>query len=405
MLRLIVDEFWRLQRERVGERELADAQGVPHGQLPADHRDARRDRDAGAERRSSTGCRIERAADRSASASTPSRPTTSSASRAPTCSPIGCRSCSSATRRRSRRSCRASASATFETIEMDDLDLTAADFKRAARGAGGAAAAGEAGRERSARRQVAVCLRHDSAADRPRSAGTAVRRRAQDGASARRCSTASSPPRADSRRCARSRASRRSRRREMTTPAGHRSSATTTTYLQYPESRARRDQAARRDDRPGVRRHAWLGEGSQTACTTCRTRTIRDLEARLQARHGGAAARGARRSVRARLLPDVKDEAGQPHHALEFSALTASIRSSLYIDPETQPDREADLRRRRPGTAAHRRGVQRLPAGRRRPDRLHGDACAAAAAVLERQVTDIRINPPIDPALFTRPAS
>ena len=48
VLRLIVDEFWRLQRERVGERELDGRQGVPHRQLPADDRDAGRDRAAGA---------------------------------------------------------------------------------------------------------------------------------------------------------------------------------------------------------------------------------------------------------------------------------------------------------------------------------------------------------------------
>ena len=40
MLRLIVDEFWRLQRERVGERELAGREGVPDRQLSADDRDA-----------------------------------------------------------------------------------------------------------------------------------------------------------------------------------------------------------------------------------------------------------------------------------------------------------------------------------------------------------------------------
>ena len=42
VLRLIVDEFWRLQRERVGERELAGREGVSDRQLPADHRDAGR---------------------------------------------------------------------------------------------------------------------------------------------------------------------------------------------------------------------------------------------------------------------------------------------------------------------------------------------------------------------------
>jgi zinc protease len=44
VLKLIVDEFWRIQRERVSERELADAK------LSADHRDARVHRDASRQR-------------------------------------------------------------------------------------------------------------------------------------------------------------------------------------------------------------------------------------------------------------------------------------------------------------------------------------------------------------------
>ena len=34
MLRLIVDEFWRLQRERVSERELGDAKAYLTGSFP-----------------------------------------------------------------------------------------------------------------------------------------------------------------------------------------------------------------------------------------------------------------------------------------------------------------------------------------------------------------------------------
>src|SRR4030065_66260 len=34
VLRLMVDEFWRLQRERVGERELADAKAYLTGSFP-----------------------------------------------------------------------------------------------------------------------------------------------------------------------------------------------------------------------------------------------------------------------------------------------------------------------------------------------------------------------------------
>ena len=49
-LRVVVDEFSRLQREPVGEGELGGRAGVSRRQLPADHRDARRHRPAGAQR-------------------------------------------------------------------------------------------------------------------------------------------------------------------------------------------------------------------------------------------------------------------------------------------------------------------------------------------------------------------
>ena len=50
-LRLIVDEFWRLQRQRVRERRARRRPGLSHRQLPADDRDAERDRAADPERR------------------------------------------------------------------------------------------------------------------------------------------------------------------------------------------------------------------------------------------------------------------------------------------------------------------------------------------------------------------
>ena len=103
VLRLIVDEFRKLQRERVNERELADAQAYLAGQLPADDRDARCDRRAGAQR--AVLRPAARARSRTtASGSTPSRRTTSSAWRGSTSGPIGCRSCSWATRRASSSS-------------------------------------------------------------------------------------------------------------------------------------------------------------------------------------------------------------------------------------------------------------------------------------------------------------
>ena len=49
-LRLIVDEFWRLQRQRVQDGELADAQAYLTGSFPLTIETPERDRAAGAQR-------------------------------------------------------------------------------------------------------------------------------------------------------------------------------------------------------------------------------------------------------------------------------------------------------------------------------------------------------------------
>ena len=144
VLRLIVDEFWRMQRERVGERELDGAKAYLTGSfpltietpesiamqvvnalfygLPLEQLQTFRERVNAV-----TVDDIQRVA-------------------ATCCGPIACRSSSSATRRRSRRSCASVGFGTFETVELGDLDLTSANFKRGQIRAGGAGGAGRAGR-------------------------------------------------------------------------------------------------------------------------------------------------------------------------------------------------------------------------------------------------------------------
>ena len=81
VLRLIVDEFWRLQRERVGERELDDAKAYMTGSFPLTIETPDAIAMQVAQRRCSTACRS-KSCRRSASGSTRSPSTTSSASRA-----------------------------------------------------------------------------------------------------------------------------------------------------------------------------------------------------------------------------------------------------------------------------------------------------------------------------------
>ena len=165
----------------------------------------------------------------------------------------------------------------------------------------------------------------------------------------------------------------------------------TTTYLAVPESRARRDQAARRDRRAGLRRHPRLGEGSRRHARRARAgdsrpRSLslrRDTIAALLAAHDG--------TLRARLLPDVKD--GGRASSITPSSCRAPISTRWCSTSIPRRIRivEADLRRRRPGQSARRGAVLRLPAGRRRADRLLRRRCVAAttpcssASVIELQ--------------------
>jgi zinc protease len=113
-----------------------------------------------------------------------------------------------------------------------------------------------------------------------------------------------------------------------------------------------------------------------------------------------AAERGA---LRARLLPDVKDGDGTRHHTLEVSG-TDLDPVVLYIDPDTGLISKQTYVAGGPGRPV----IEEVFTDYRPVD---GVQVAYAATirrggqpVLERRVTDIKINAPIDPALFKRPA-
>ena len=106
-LRLTVEEFSKLQRQRVFERELADAQAYLAGSFPLTIETP--NDIATIVTRSSTSCRSTRSA-RSVNASRPLRQTTFSASPVSTSGLTGCRSCWSATPRALSRSCARSGS-------------------------------------------------------------------------------------------------------------------------------------------------------------------------------------------------------------------------------------------------------------------------------------------------------
>ena len=131
-LRLTVDEFFRLQRDAVGESELSAAQAYLAGNFPLTIETP----DAIALQVLNSlfyELDLKELADLSRARHRRHAPTTSSAWRAPTCVRAAWRSCWSATRRSSRKDLKGVGIDAFELVQLEELDLTAVDFKRPGR--------------------------------------------------------------------------------------------------------------------------------------------------------------------------------------------------------------------------------------------------------------------------------
>ena len=107
-------------------------------------------------------------------------------------------------------------------------------------------------------------------------------------------------------------------------------------------------------------------------------------------------------SLRARLLPDIKDEAGRIHRALELTGKDLDP-MVLYVDPETFRIARQTYVAGGPGSQL----IEELFADYRPID---GVQIAFSATVrrgsetmLERKIVDLRINDALDPTLFKRP--
>ncbi|MFI5179231.1 MAG: outer membrane lipoprotein carrier protein LolA, partial [Vicinamibacterales bacterium] len=147
--------------------------------------------------------------------------------------------------------------------------------------------------------------------------------------------------------------------------------------------------------------HVWakdprgVHELPETIAHDAQTTMRRDPIGLLLAAKGG--------TVWARPLPDVKNAFGRMNHALELSApdLNPIV---LLIEPDTGLVSQQTFVMDMPGHALIEEifsdyrtvdGVQVAFRGSRR----------AGTQTVDRRVTDIKINSPIDAALFTRPAS
>jgi len=108
-------------------------------------------------------------------------------------------------------------------------------------------------------------------------------------------------------------------------------------------------------------------------------------------------------SLTPRVLPDVKDASGRVDHALEVSGkdLNPVI---LYIDPATSLPRKQVYTSDAPGRPL----IEEQFSDYRTVDGIQIPFTASRTLgpqTVERHATDVKINTPIDPAQFKRPAS
>ena len=394
VLRLIVDEFWRMQRERVGERELDGAKAYLTGSfpltietpeaiamqvvnaifygLPLEQLQTFRDRVNAV-----TVDDIQRV---SRDLLRPDRLSVVLVGNAAAFT----------------TQLRGVGFGTFETVELGDLDLTSANFKRGQIRAGGAGGAGRAGGVGRAGGADVV------QAFRPASQQSPVTSQPQDPrpeegarATALLDRVIAAKGGLEKLRALKTIVARQTQASQR--PEGE-SKVETTNYIQYPNRfRVEAPEIVQgfdgtrswMQDRRGVR------DGAEGQAREAAASLRRDVVALLIAAKDG--------TLTPRILPDVKDPEGRISHTLELSARDLNP-IVLYVDPDS------GLIRKRMYTAdAPGRPVIEEEFSDYRP--IDGIQIAFRATQkvgplsVERRVIDVKVNAPIDAALFQRPAS
>jgi zinc protease len=386
VLRLIVDEFWRLQRERVNSRELDGAKAYMTGSFPLT-----------IESPESIAMQVVN----SLFYGLPLDDLQNFRERVNAVTPDDIQRVAKLYLRPDRLSvvlvgnAKAFASqlgavgfGAFETVDLADLDLTSANFKRAGTRAAGQPQAASL----KPRAPSPVAYRQSPVASRPSdqpSAGEIARAMALlDQAIAAKGGL-------DKLRAIKSIVAKQTQSTHR--PDGE-TQVETTNYIQYPD-RFRVEAPDVVQGYDGA--HAWMKDrggvhdAPESLARDAALSLRRDVVALLLAAKDGALA--------TRLLPDVKDPEGHVSHALEISATDLNP-IVLYIDPETSMVRKRLFTANAPGRPI----VEEQFSDYRPVDGIQF-AFQATQKVgplsVERKVTDVKINAAIDPTLFKRPAS
>jgi zinc protease len=397
VLRLIVDEFWRLQRERVGERELDGAKAYLTGSfpltietpesiamqvvnalfygLPLEQLQTFRDRVNAV-----TVDDIQRVA---RDLLRPDRLSVvlvgNAAAFVPQLRTVGF--------------------GTFETIELAELDLTSANFKKGQIRAAGVDGPAEAGHGVVAQpfRVAGVVAQPFRVAYQQTPAAGALEPRPEEGARAvalldRAIAAKGGIDRLRALKTIVAKQTQASQR-----PDGE-TTVETTNYIQYPDRfRVEAPEMVQGYDgsRSWMKDRRGVHDAADTQAREAAASLRRDVVALLIAAKDGA--------LTPRILPDVKDAEGRVSHALELSArdLNPVI---LYVDPESGLIRKRMYTADAPGRPVIEEQFfdYRLVDGVQIAFRA---TQKVGSLSVERKVIDVKLNTPLDAALFKRPAS
>ena len=394
VLRLIVDEFWRLQRERVNSRELDGAKAYMTGSFPLTIESPEA---------------IAMQVVNSLFYGLPLDDLQNFRERVNAVTPDDIQRVAKLYLRPDRLSvvlvgnAKAFASqlgavgfGAFETVDLPDLDLTSVNFKRS--GTRAEVGIGQTVKARLARsaagrqppsptpyQQSPIASRPS---DQPSAGETAKAMALLDQAIAAKGGL-------DKLRALRSIVAKQTQSTHR--PDGE-TEVETTNYIQYPDHfRVEAPDIVQGYDgaRAWMKDRGGVHDAPESVAREAALSLRRDVVALLLAAKDGALA--------ARLLPDVKDPEGHVSHALELSAKDLNP-IVLYIEPDTSLVRKRLFTANAPG-----RPIVEEQFSDYRPVEGIQFAFQATQKVgplsVERKVTDVKINAAIDPALFKRPAS